>query len=73
VVIHLVAIAVTVEVPLQCVGIGLAGKEAVAGGDAVAVADQEGPVGGQERASEKQQTEGNDKPAANVHRNSVSV
>ncbi len=42
----LVVVAAAVEVPLQGVGIGLAGLEAVAGGDAVAVANQDGPVGG---------------------------
>ena len=72
-IVHLVVVAASVQIPLQRVGKGLAGLKAVASGDAVTEADQQGPVGGMERASEKQQTEGNDKPAANVHRNSVSV
>ena len=50
-----VVVAVSVEIPLQGVGIRLSGLKAVAGGDAVTVADQDGPAGGQERAGEKQQ------------------
>jgi len=74
----LVVVAAGVEFLLQEVGIGLAGLEAVAGGDAVAKADQEGPAGSprlrsQGRAGEKNQPQRNDKPAANVHRNSVAV
>ena len=45
-VVHLVVIAAGVEFLLEEVGIGLAGLEAVAGGDAVAKADQERATGG---------------------------
>jgi len=41
-----VVVAVGVELLLQVVGPGLAGLQAVAGGDAVAVADDYGAVGG---------------------------
>lgn len=54
---HLVVVAAAVQIPLQSVGIGLAGLEAVAGGDAVAVADQHGAIGGFERAGDYQQTD----------------
>jgi len=37
---------VTVKLLLEKVRIGLAGLQAVAGGDAVPVADQDGPIGG---------------------------
>ena len=72
-----VAVAAGVEFLFQEVGIGLAGLEAVTGGDAVAIADQDGPAGGprlrnQGRAGQKNQPKRNDKPAANVHRNSVA-
>ena len=45
--IDLVVVAAAVEIALQRVGKGLAGLEAVARGNAVAEADQDGPVGGQ--------------------------
>jgi len=57
---------------LQGVGKRLATLKAVAGGDAVAIADQNRPVGGQQRAGEKNQPKRNDNPSANVHRNSVA-
>jgi len=50
----------------------LATLKAVAGGDAVAIADQNRPVGGQQRAGEKNQPKRNDNQPANVHRNSVA-
>ena len=57
-VVDLVMVAKGVEFLLQVIGIGLAGLEAVAGGDAVAEADEEGVIGGlggssEERGGEK--------------------
>ena len=57
-----VVIAAGVEFLLQKVGKGLAGLKAVTGGDAVAVADEDGTVGGsrfscEERGSEENQTD----------------
>ena len=46
-VVHRVVVAAGVEFLLQEVGIGLAGRKAVPGGDAVAVADQDWVVGGE--------------------------
>jgi len=54
---HFVVEAAAVQVSLQRVGIGLAGLEAVAGGDAVAVADQNRVVGGKERDRKYQQAD----------------
>jgi len=56
----LVMVAVTVKLLLEKVRIGLAGLQAVAGGDAVPVADQDGPIGGpratiEELAGQKKQ------------------
>jgi len=61
-----------VQVLLEEVGETLPGVEAEAGGDAVAVADQQGAVGGEERADQEKKAKGNDKSTANVHRNSVT-
>jgi len=49
---NFVVIAEIVEIALQHVGKSLSGVETVAGGDAVAEADQDGPVGGECRAGE---------------------
>lgn len=49
-----IVIAGGVEFLLQKVGVGLAGREAVSGGDAVSKADQDGAVGGKQRAGEDQ-------------------
>jgi hypothetical protein len=54
---YLIVVAAAVQVPLQSVGIGLAGLEAIAGGDAVAVADQDGAAGGFEWACKYQQAD----------------
>src|SRR5271165_1065966 len=51
-VVDLVMVAERVEFLLQIIGIGLAGLEAVAGGDAVAEANQQGAIRGLDRASE---------------------
>ncbi len=69
----LVVVAAAVEVALQSVGIGLAGLEAVAGGDAVAKADQDGAIGSQRAgpANISRQIE-TMRAAANVHRSSVA-
>jgi len=69
---HLVEVAAAVEVALQSIGKGLAGFKAVSGGDAVTVANQQGPFDRRKRAGEKNQPKRNDNPAANVHRNSVA-
>jgi hypothetical protein len=65
-------VAAAVKVALQRVGIGLADIKAVTGCDAVAVTDQDGPVSSQQRGGHKNQPKRNDKPAANVHINSVA-
>jgi putative ABC transport system ATP-binding protein len=67
-----VVIAAVVQVALQSVGKRLAGLQSVTGCDAVAIANQQGPVGGQQRADCKNQPKRNDKRAANVHINSVA-
>ena len=64
-IIHLIVVAVGIQVALQGVGKGLAGLKAVAGGDAVAIADQDGtsgglPLSGQSRAGHENQPERND-------------
>jgi len=46
--------AVSVKVALQGVGEGLAGLEAISGGDAVSVADQERSVGGSQWSGDQQ-------------------
>ena len=48
-----VVVAVGVEALLQCVGIGLAGLQAVTGGDAVAEADEEWSGGAKQRGGEE--------------------
>ena len=53
-IVNCVAVAEAVEFPLQRVGKGLAGLQAVAGGNTVAIADEERPAGGQKRAGQKQ-------------------
>ena len=50
-----VVVAVGVEALLQCVGVGLAGLEAVSSGDAVAKADQERRSGAEQRGGEEKQ------------------
>ena len=50
-----VVVSVGVEALLQCVGIGLAGLETVAGGDAVSEADQERGSGAEQRGGEEKQ------------------
>ncbi len=67
----LVVVGEVIEITLECVGERLTGLKPVACSDAVAEADQNGPVGGQHRAGRKQNQERNDKFAANVHRDSV--
>jgi len=56
-----------VQLLLKKVGVGLAGLEAIASGDAVAEADDDGAVGGERRGDEKKCQERNDTSAANVH------
>ncbi len=53
----LVVVAAAVHIPLQSVRIGLARLEAIAGGDAIAKADQHGAIGGIERARKYQQAD----------------
>jgi hypothetical protein len=67
-----VVVALGVKVSLQRVGKRLAGLEPVTGGDAVAVADEQGPVGGEQGQRRDQQPKRNEDRAANVHRNSVA-
>jgi hypothetical protein len=72
-VLHLVFVAALVEIALQCVRKGLAGLKTVAGRDAVAVADDGRPIGGEKRNSRKYQANGNEKPTLYVHMISVKV
>lgn len=51
-IVYLVVVIEIVEIALKHFGKGLSGVDAVAGGDAVSKADQEGPVGGERRAGE---------------------
>ena len=48
-----VVVTERIEFLLQVIGIGLAGLKAIAGGDAVAEADQEGAIGGLRGSGEK--------------------
>ena len=68
---NFVGISALVKVPLQCFGKGLARVQTMARSDAVAVANEHGPVGGDERRSASQQAKRNENPAPNVHINSV--
>jgi hypothetical protein len=54
---YLVVVAAAVQIPLQSVREGLAALEAVAGGDAVSIADQYRTIGGFERARNYQQAD----------------
>ena len=67
-----VFVAALVEEALERRRPSLVWLEAVSGGDAVAVADDRGPVSGEQRGARKQQ-ERNDYPAAYVHMNSVKL
>jgi hypothetical protein len=68
---NFVGISPLVKVPLQCLGKGLAGVQTMARSDAIAVANEHGPVGGDERRSADQQAKRNENPAPNVHMYSV--
>lgn len=68
-----VMVAKLVEIPLQGIGEGLAGCEAISRGNAVAVADDEGAIRSEERAGEETEAKRNDNPAGNVHINSVKA
>ena len=54
---HLVMIAAGIEVALEGVGVGLSGLKTIARGNAVAVTDQQRPVGGRDWAGEEEQPE----------------
>jgi hypothetical protein len=56
-IVYLVVVTEIVEIALQHVGETLPGVETVAGGDAVAEADQDGPVGGKYREGEQKQVD----------------
>lgn len=68
-----VFVAALVEVLLERVRPGLAGLETIAGRDAVAVADDGRPIGGQQGKRGKYQAKGNEKATLYVHMISVKV
>jgi hypothetical protein len=68
----LVVETVTIQLFLQKVSICLTVFQSIAGGDAVAEADDDGLFGGERRNDEKKCKERNDKSAANVHILSVA-
>jgi len=75
-VLHHVTVVIPIQVSLQGIGEGLTDLESIAGGDAVAVAGQDGPVGGlslrgEEATGQQRQAKRNDKLAGNVHKRSV--
>ena len=72
-ILNFVFVAALVEVALECGGPGLAGLEAVARGNAVAIADDGGPVGGEQGKRSKNQAKGNEKATLYVHMISVKV
>ena len=72
-VLNLVSVAALVEIALEGVRKGLAGLEAVSGSDAVAVADDGGPIGGYEGKRRKYQANRNEEPTLYVHMISVKV
>jgi hypothetical protein len=67
-----VVIAVSLQHFLKVVRIGLAVGKTVAGGDAVAIADQQRLGGAGERQGQKQERQCNKEGAANVHGYSVA-
>jgi len=72
-VLNLVVVAELIQIALERIGIRLSGSETVTSGDAIAEADEDRPIGSDQRQSEKQHTERNDKGAAHVHNNSVAA
>ena len=68
-----VFVAALVEVALERGGPSLIWLQAVSRGDAVAIADDGGPVGGEQREGCRKQKQRNDYPAAYVHMNSVKL
>jgi hypothetical protein len=68
-----VVVAAVVQIPLQSVRIGLPGTEAVAGGDAVSIANKNRLADSQQGAGQKKHPKRNDQLAANVHKNSVEA
>jgi len=72
-VLHLVFVAALVEIALKRVREGLAGLETIARCNAVSVADDGRPIGGEKGKRRKHQANGNEKPALYVHMISVKV
>ena len=68
---YCVMVAKLVEISLKGIGEGLAGCEAVACSNAVAVANDEGAVRREQGAGEQTEATRNDNPAGNVHIDSV--
>ena len=71
-ILHLVVVTACVELLLKIIGIRLPKLQAVAGGDAIAKADQDRTVGCERGDSHKKCQKRNDKSAANVHKDSVA-
>jgi hypothetical protein len=69
----LVFVAALVQIALERVWERLAGLEAISGGDTVAIADDERPFGSEQRKCRQYDQNRNEKPAANVHMNSVKL
>lgn len=72
-VLDFVFVAALVEVALKGIGPGLAGLEAIACGDAIAVTDDGGAVGGEQGKSGKYEANGDEKATLYVHMISVKV
>lgn len=68
---NLIAVAELVEITAQCIRVRLSGGQPVAGGDTVSKADEGGFALRMRRSGQQDSEEGNNKCAANVHRNSV--
>lgn len=56
-IVDLVMVTTIVQIPLKRVGVRLSGLKAVTGGDAVAEADENGPVGGAQGSGNKKQAD----------------
>ena len=68
-----VAVAELIQITLKRVGIRFTSSKTISGGDAIAKADEDRPIGSDQRQSEKQYQERNDKGAGRVHNNSVAA
>jgi len=66
-VLDMVGVAQLVEIPLQCVGIGLSRVQAIARGDAVSKTDQPRPIGTECRSADERNEKRNEKGTPHVH------